>query len=53
MVPFGTGAWSSVSKARTVLSKRVEDAKESGQLEGWNQVLDKLAAVLTDLAQAK
>jgi hypothetical protein len=31
----------------------MEDAKESGQLEGWNQVLDKLAAVLTDLAQAK
>ena len=31
----------------------MEDAKESGQLDGWNQVLDKLAAVLTDLAQAK
>ena len=31
----------------------MEDAKESGRLEGWNQVLDKLAAVLTGLAQAK
>ena len=31
----------------------MEDAKDSGQLEGWNQTLDKIAAVLKELAQAK
>lgn len=34
-------------------NEAMEDAKESGQLEGWNQILDKVAAVLADLAQAK
>ena len=33
-------------------NESMEDAKESGQLEGWNQVLDKLAAVVTRLATA-
>ena len=41
------------TKLTFVGNETMEDAKESGQLEGWNQVLDKLAAVLTDLAQAK
>jgi hypothetical protein len=31
----------------------MENAKESGQLEGWNQILDKFAEVLTGLAQEK
>jgi hypothetical protein len=30
-----------------------EDAKDSGQLEGWNQILDKVAAVVAELAHAK
>jgi len=31
----------------------MESAKNSGQLEGWNQILDKLAAFVAGLAQAK
>jgi hypothetical protein len=31
----------------------MESAKTSGQLEGWNQILDKLAAVVAGLTQAK
>ena len=31
----------------------MESAKESGQLEGWNQILDKVAAVVEGLAQGK
>jgi hypothetical protein len=31
----------------------MESAKNSGQLEGWNQILDKVAAVVMQLAQAK
>jgi hypothetical protein len=31
----------------------MESAKNSGQLEGWNEILDKLAAVVDGLAQAK
>ena len=31
----------------------MESAKNSGQLEGWNQILDKMAAVVAGLAQAK
>jgi hypothetical protein len=31
----------------------MESAKNSGQLEGWNQILDKVAAVVAELAQAK
>ena len=31
----------------------MENAKNSGQLEGWNQILDKVAAVVAGLAQAK
>ncbi len=28
-------------------------AKNSGQLEGWNETLEKVAAVVAELAQAK
>jgi hypothetical protein len=31
----------------------MESAKNSGQLEGWNQILDKVAAVIAGLMQAK
>ena len=31
----------------------MESAKNSGQLEGWNETLDKVAAVVAKLAQAK
>jgi hypothetical protein len=31
----------------------MESAKDSGQLEGWNQILDKIAAVVAGLVQAK
>jgi hypothetical protein len=31
----------------------MESAKNSGQLEGWYQILDKLDAVVAGLAQAK
>jgi uncharacterized protein YndB with AHSA1/START domain len=31
----------------------MESAKNSGQLEGWNQTLDKFAEVVAGLAQAK
>jgi len=31
----------------------MDSAKESGQMEGWIEMLDKLAAVVTKLAQAK
>jgi len=31
----------------------MEHAKNSGQLEGWVEILDKLAAVVAGLAQAK
>ena len=31
----------------------MESAKNSGQLEGWNQILDKIADVLAELAKSK
>jgi hypothetical protein len=31
----------------------MESAKNSGQLEGWKEILDKLAAVVAGLTQAK
>jgi hypothetical protein len=31
----------------------MESAKNSGQLEGWKQTLDKFAAVVEGLVQAK
>ena len=31
----------------------MESARETGQLEGWNQILDKLAAVIAGLLPAK
>jgi hypothetical protein len=31
----------------------MESARNSGQLEGWNQILDKMADVVAELVQAK
>ena len=31
----------------------MESAKNSGQLEGWNEILEKVAAVVAGLTQAK
>jgi hypothetical protein len=31
----------------------MESARNSGQLEGWNEILDKVAAVVAGLTEAK
>jgi hypothetical protein len=46
---FGNGQ----TKLTFIGSEPMESAKNSGQLEGWNQQLDKLAAVVAGLAQVK
>jgi uncharacterized protein YndB with AHSA1/START domain len=33
-------------------NESMESAKESGQMEGWNQILDKVAAVIAELKKA-
>jgi hypothetical protein len=46
---FGNGR----TKLTFTGSEPMESAKNSGQLEGWNEQLDKVAAVVSKLAQAK
>jgi uncharacterized protein YndB with AHSA1/START domain len=41
------------TKLTFIGNEPMERAKNSGQLEGWNQILDKVAAVVAELAQAK
>ncbi len=41
------------TKLTFIGNEPMESAKNSGQLEGWNQILDKVAAVVEGLAQAK
>jgi hypothetical protein len=41
------------TKLTFIGNEPMESAKNSGQLEGWNQILDKLAAVVEGLAQEK
>jgi hypothetical protein len=41
------------TKLTFVGNEPMESAKNSGQLEGWNQILDKLASVVEGLAQVK
>ncbi len=41
------------TKLTFIGNEPMESAKNSGQMEGWNQILDKVAAVVTKLAQAK
>lgn len=40
------------TKLTFIGNEPMESAKESGQVEGWNQILDKIAAVLAGLKQA-
>jgi uncharacterized protein YndB with AHSA1/START domain len=46
---FGNGQ----TKLTLIGNESMESAKESGQAEGWNQVLDKIAAVVAGLVQGK
>jgi uncharacterized protein YndB with AHSA1/START domain len=41
------------TKLTFIGNEPMESAKNSGQLEGWNQILDKLAEVVAGLAQAQ
>ena len=41
------------TKLTFIGNETMENAKSSGQLEGWVQILDKLAEVVARLAQAK
>jgi len=41
------------TKLTFIGNEPMESAKDSGQFEGWNETLDKVAAVVTKLAQAK
>jgi hypothetical protein len=45
---FGNGQ----TKLTLIGNETMENAKNSGQVEGWNQILDKVAAVVAQLAQA-
>ncbi|HET9305442.1 MAG TPA: hypothetical protein VFO46_05385 [Candidatus Sulfotelmatobacter sp.] len=38
------------TKLTFIGNEPMESAKNSGQMEGWNQILDKLAAVVAELA---
>jgi len=46
---FGNGQ----TKLTFIGNETMENAKNSGQVEGWYQILDKFAAVVAGLAQAK
>jgi uncharacterized protein YndB with AHSA1/START domain len=41
------------TKLTLIGNESMESAKNSGEVEGWNQVLDKVTAVVAGLAQAK
>jgi hypothetical protein len=41
------------TKLTHIGNEPMESAKNSGQLEGWNEILEKVAAVVAGLAQAK
>jgi uncharacterized protein YndB with AHSA1/START domain len=46
---FGDGQ----TKLTLIGNESMESAKDSGQVEGWDQILDKFAAVIAGLAPAK
>jgi uncharacterized protein YndB with AHSA1/START domain len=46
---LGTGQ----TKLTFIGNEPMESAKESGQIEGWNQILDKFTELVAGLAQAK
>ena len=41
------------TKLTMIGNETMEEAKSSGQFEGWNEVFDKVAAVIAGLARAK
>jgi uncharacterized protein YndB with AHSA1/START domain len=41
------------TKLTFIGNEPMESAKNSGQVEGWEQILDKIAAVVEGLVQAK
>jgi hypothetical protein len=41
------------TKLTFIGNEPMESAKNSGQMEGWNQILDKIAEVVATLAQSK
>jgi hypothetical protein len=41
------------TKLTFIGNEPMESAKNSGQLDGWNEILEKVAAVVAELAQAK
>jgi hypothetical protein len=41
------------TKLTFIGNEPMQSAKNSGQLEGWNEILEKVAAVVAELAQAK
>jgi len=41
------------TKLTFIGNEPMESAKNSGQMEGWNQILEKVAAVIAGLVQAK
>ena len=43
----------SQTKLTFIGNETMEDATKSGQVEGWNQILDKVATVVAELAPAK
>ena len=46
---FGAGQ----TKLTFIGNETMENARSSGQLDGWNQILDKIAAVIAELTLAK
>jgi uncharacterized protein YndB with AHSA1/START domain len=46
---FGNGQ----TKLTLIGNESMESARNSGQVEGWNEILDKVTAVVAELAQAK
>jgi uncharacterized protein YndB with AHSA1/START domain len=46
---FGNGQ----TKLTYIGNETMEEATKSGQLEGWNQILEKVAAVIAELAKTK
>jgi uncharacterized protein YndB with AHSA1/START domain len=46
---FGNGQ----TKLTLIGTEPMESARNSGQLEGWNEILDKVAAVVAGLTEAK
>ena len=43
----------SQTKLTFIGNEPMDEAKNSGQVEGWDQILDKVAAVVAELAKAK